>query len=124
MASRNLTQRLAVALCSEVQAVTFFSCVASRTELPEPIKVSLIMAMSDKRMGREVANSVDTGASLSQKTVRQLAGMLADKKAALELQDLLENTAFDVEPSVGPAAPAQPPVQEPEQDPEQDPEQV
>ena len=69
--------------------------------------------MADKRMGREVANAVDTGASLSQKTAKQLAVMLADKSAAAELQDLLENTAFDQEVGTGPEAPQEPPVVEP-----------
>ena len=112
MASRNLTQRLEVALGSKALAANFLSAISSRSELPQSIKDSVTIAMADKKIGREVCNSVDTGASLSQKTIKQLSIVLASNEAAKELQDLLENTAADAEAGIGAAAPVEPPALE------------
>jgi hypothetical protein len=121
MASKNLKQRLVVALCSEASASKMLECISNRSELPDDIKSALIIGMADKRMGREVSNAVDTGASLSQKTIKQLVVMLADNSAADELKDLLENTAFDEEAGVGPEAPVEPPVYDVGEDSDLDP---
>jgi hypothetical protein len=91
MASKNLSQRLVVALTSKAKAEKLLSCIADRSELPADVKASLETGLADAKIGREVSNSVDTGATLTKKAKDCLTVMLADKKAAEELIKLIED---------------------------------